>query len=139
LFGKDPIEPAWIDGIYESIRDIRTTWFQTKKGLLAERKEWLTKELSQQCEALETSLPPSGNGPWLVGDGVSLADSALYAMLGAQTSLMTGGSISFFDGFDTDVIEKAYINCPRLTSSLIAVSKLKSIQQWEDRRPDTFD
>lgn len=139
LFGKDPIERAWIDGIYESVRDIRSVWFRKKDAGVAERKEWLAKELPQKCNALETSLPPSNGGVWLVGEGPSLADIALYAMLGSQISLMTGATDSFFDGFDTNVIEKAYSECPRLSACVKEMGALKSIQQWEERRPDTFN
>jgi glutathione S-transferase len=139
LFGKDPIERAWIDGIYESVRDIRSVWFRKKEAGVAERKEWLVKELPEKCNALEASLPPSNGGVWLVGEGPSLADIALYALLGSQISLMTGATDSFFDGFDKNVIEKAYTECPRLSACVKEMGALKSIQQWEERRPDTFN
>jgi glutathione S-transferase len=138
LFGKDPIERAWIDGIYESVRDIRSVWFQKKKAGFAERKDWLVNELPEKCNALEASLPSRNGGVWLVGEGPSLADVALYAMLGSQTSLVTGATESFFD-FDANVIEKAYTECPRLCACVKEMCALKSVQQWEERRPDTFN
>jgi hypothetical protein len=45
----------------------------------------------------------------------------------------------FFDGFDTNVIEKAYTECPRLSACMKEMGALQSIQQWEERRPDTFN
>jgi hypothetical protein len=67
-----------------------------------------------------------------------LADVALYAMLGSQISVMTGATDSFFDGLDTNVVEKAYTVCPRLSACVKGMGALQSIQQWEERRPDTF-
>jgi glutathione S-transferase len=139
LLGKDPIERAWIDGIYESVRDIRSIWFRKKKEVVAERKDWLAKGLPEKCNALEASLPPNSGGIWLVGEGPSLADIALYSMLGSQTSLVTGATESFFDGFDANAIEKAYSECPRLSACVKEIGALQSIQQWEERRPDTFN
>jgi hypothetical protein len=63
----------------------------------------------------------------------------LYSMFGTPTSLMTGTSLSFFDGAEKETIRRSYQGCARLRGSIEATAKLKQIRQWESQRPDTFN
>lgn len=145
FMGKNPTEQAYIDNLYENIRDIKSQWFrnvkQTKTNSHEKKEQFLREQLPKLCLQLEQSLPPSSlsdetKKPWLVGATPSLADVSLYHMLGASKSLATGSTVSFFDG-ELELIEKAYVDCTRLKTSVNAIAALPTIQLWEERRPDT--
>lgn len=138
LFGANPIHRAWIDGIYESVRDIRSAYMKTTRKGAKERQSWLEQDLPIQCQQLEASLPMHQSGSWLVGETPSLADVAVYSLLATPTSLVTGASESWFDGAEPAIVGKALRDCPRLASSVKEFGKLPSIQKWEESRPDTF-
>jgi glutathione S-transferase len=142
LFGNDSLERALMDATYESVRDIRSRYLTVKmKSKWSERTEWMNKTLPRFCRMLEGSLPPpsSSPSPWLIGSKASLADIAVYGMLGIQTSVVTGSTVNFFDGMARDLIDNAYSDCPRLVQSVKATGELPAIQNWEQVRPDTFN
>ena len=140
LLGATSLEGARIDAFYEAVRDVRSSYLQSKKN--GTKQKWLNEELPPLCEKLEGSLLPVpkpkdiSTHPWLIGTTTSLADISLYSLLGTTTSLVSGSFISAFDGFDP--LSSYETTCPRLTASVQAVAKLKGIQAWEERRPDTF-
>jgi len=148
FMGKDPMQEAYIDNIYENLRDMKSQWFRKVKQIKTNRHEnklkFLKQELPALCLQLEKSLPSPSKAcfedgakpPWLIGSTISLADVSLYHMLSTSQSLTTGSTISFFDG-ESELVQKAYVDCPRLKTSLEAVAALPSIQSWEERRPDT--
>jgi len=133
-FGQDLVERAQIDSFYESIRDTRSSYLSSKRKSSSEA--WLEEKLPEYCTKLEKSLPPSRSDvPWLIGKSTSLADIAVYSLLGTATSAVTGDRVSGLDGFDPSGALKV---APRLEASIQAVSELSSIQRWERERPDTF-
>jgi glutathione S-transferase len=136
---RDPLHRATIDAFVENVRDVRSAWYKAKST--GSKHEFLIHDLSEWCRKLEDSLPlkETIETPWLIGDYLSLADIALYAMLAAPVSLMTGSSQSFFDGASSELIQDAYNDCHRLQQSMAAMAKLPVVRQWEDRRPDTFN
>jgi glutathione S-transferase len=139
LFGRSLLERAPIDAIYESCRDIRSSYLQSKHQNT--KVEWIAQDLPRFCRKLETSLPPNHvpSAPWLVGNQISLADVAVYSLLGTQTSIMTGSILSTFDAVtNAECILQAYQDCPRVKACIKVVGEQSSVQQWERRRPDTF-
>lgn len=146
----DPLQRAYVDSFVEAIRDVKTAWFKAKKNQSSSDQSpprpkdvFLESELSEWCQKLEASLPPthsSSSSPWLFGhDEPSLADVCLYAMLATPTSLMTGSSQSFFDGADAQTVGSSYKDCERLKRSVKALAEISSVKRWEQQRPDTFN
>jgi glutathione S-transferase len=137
---SNPLQRAHVDAFVEGIRDVKMAWFKAKKN--NQSKDFVATQLPEWCQKLEHSLPikeSASESPWLIGDHPSLADVCLYAMLAAPTSIMTGTSQSFFDGALAEDIQQAYTNCHRLRTSVAATSKIPAVQEWEARRPDTFN
>lgn len=171
MAGRDFIEQAKIDAIYESCRDIKSEWFRTKRkpggkaawfrpeatptdGEEEEENGDETTSLAVYCQRLEkavvASCPHPGkivnstsvmSSPWcLGGPEPTLADVAIYHMLGTpKPSVVTGTVPSFFDG-ESDRVRQAYPQqeCPRLLESVSAFGELSSIVEWETNRPETF-
>jgi glutathione S-transferase len=153
FFGQSSLEAASIDVVYEHVRDIKSAWFSAKRGGGDSKRSWWMGELSSHCVALEAALAATpaaaaladggggGDGsspPWVVGDSLSLADVALYHLLGTPVSLMTGSTASFFDG-ESQRVRDSLNDCPRLSASVAAVAALPPVKEWERRRPDTFN
>jgi len=145
--GTSAVEFAQVDSLYEACRDIRTAWYKAKRA--GQKPKWFesdgTGTLKEYCQQLEravtavTSNRSSSNSPWcLGGNDPTLADIALYHMLGTPPpSLTTGGVPSFMDG-ESDRVRQAYETCPRILDSLKAMAENKRIREWEANRPDTF-
>ncbi len=170
LYGIDALEQARIDALYENCRDIKTQWYRTKrnkegKDLWFSCKSKLQSEtgkdnlesmnedvapnsLEEHCRRLEKAISASReirgrtiNSPWCMGGSdPSLADVAVYHLLGIpKPSVVTGSVPSFFDG-ESERIRQAYSpqECPRLFDCVSAFSELDTIKQWETKRPETF-
>lgn len=137
-FGEedDILERTQIDGFYESIRDMRSSYLRSKRN--SNRLQWLDQELPVWCQKLEKSMPPTKikEQPWLIGKEASLADIALYSLLGTSMSMTTGSLVSGLDDFDAK--DSYRTACPRLLNSVQALADNESIQWWERTRPDTF-
>jgi hypothetical protein len=170
MAGRDSLEQAKIDALYESCRDIKSQWYRTKRNK-GGKKSWFSgqpsaageakgdesdddtgddapKTLAEYCMRLEKAIAAScsthertSGSPWCMGGSEpSLADVAVYHLLGTPpASVVTGGVPSFFDG-ESDRIQHAYPpqQCPRLFESISAFGELKSIKEWEKKRPETF-
>ena len=145
LMGNGPMESAYIDNIYENVRDIKTKWFKevkSSKDRYKAKKQWFDETLPDLCEKLEKSLPrqsteKSNKSPWLVGSNVSLADVAVYHLLSTSVSITSGSTVSFFDGESEKLHQSYQKKCKRLDTCVKAVAAIPSIQSWEERRPDT--
>lgn len=137
-FGGNDIEKAQIDAFYENIRDIRHDYLKAKQR--GERQKWMEKELLDWCQKLEKALPKisalTTSSPWLIGKDASLADIALYSLLGTATSPTMGSVVSGLDDFNPKGVYET--DCPRLKDSIQALSEDQNIQWWERTRPDTF-
>ena len=129
LMGSTLLEKAWIDATYEHVRDIRSRYLSVKLKSGTERTHWMNQQLPRFCRMLEASIPPQQpqqpqpqpHSPcrWLIGGRPTLADISVYAMLGTQNCVLTGSTstLTFFDGVATDVVQKAYRDCPKLKAS----------------------
>lgn len=160
LMGSSPLEAAAVDTIYECVRDIKTAWFRVKAFPTDEsgqarrdaKEQWFALDLAEWCTKLEAAVSATahnlrggssasaavGEHAWLVGSTVTLADVAVYHLLGTPTSVTSGNTISFFDG-EGDRLRAAYVGrCPRLSAAVSAVSALPRVRSWEQQRPDTF-
>jgi glutathione S-transferase len=158
MLGSTVLEEAAVDGLYECVRDIRSSWFKVKAerieadaasssggARLAAKHGWWASELPEACRRLEAAVEFAPRtrknarpAPWLVGDAPSLADVAVYHLLSASTSPTTGSTVSFFDG-EAERVRAAYIDaCPRLAGSVAAVGAMRAVREWEQARPDTF-
>lgn len=137
VYGQEILETAQIDSFYESVREVRSTYLQSKSG--NNRLQWLDSELPLWCQRLEQSLPSTmlhPTEPWLIGQHASLADIALYSLLGTSTGITTGSLVSGFDDFDPK--EAYHTTCPRLKDAIQALADNENVQWWERTRPDTF-
>ena len=137
IFGQSLLETAQIDAFYEHIRDIRSSYLKSKRS--NDRLQWLERDLPVWCQKLEKSLTISStklDQPWLIGQGTSLADVALYSLLGTSTSTTTGSLVSGLDDFDP--METYQTTCPRLLDCMQAMAVDEKIKWWERTRPDTF-
>ena len=146
LMGATEMESVAVDGIYECVRDMKASWYKVKAtpddATRREAKEryWST-ELPAAAAKLEAAVgaapcaAAAAAGPWLVGARITLADIAVYHLLGTSTSLVSGSLVSFMDNEDSSA---ALAACPRLRASVDAVAALPAVQAWEERRPDTF-
>ena len=160
-FGINDFERAQIDAILEHIRDIQQKWYRSKqrpsrfcesssftdalKACLStttsphretDKLSFLDIDLPGLLETLESAIPHN-NPPWLVGSEASVADVALYHLLGTPETLIMGMTASFFDG-DRDRVRASLAKAPRLQASVDAFSQLDDIQRWETLRPETF-
>ena len=161
MMGSTTLERAHIDGLYECVRDIKQKWFAVKgtpdeaaslpgQARREAKERWWSVELREQCIKLEAaaaaaaaaiSTSPTAQlvmAPWLVGRVLSLADIAVYHLLSATQSLMTGSVVSFFDGEGQECVREILSACPRLAASVAAVGEQHAVRDWEERRPDTF-
>ena len=161
MMGSTTLERAHIDGLYECVRDIKQKWFAVKgtpdeaaslpgQARREAKERWWSVELREQCIKLEAaaaaaaaaiSTSPTAQlvmAPWLVGRVLSLADIAVYHLLSATQSLMTGSVVSFFDGEGQECVHEILSGCPRLAASVAAVGEQHAVRDWEERRPDTF-
>lgn len=146
-FGSNAVERAQMDALYESVRDIRSDFLRAKRKSLT--TQWIEDRLPDHCQRLEASLPllpslgggsaessPPDSSPWLTGTAYpSLADVALYALLGTATSPVSGSLVGALDNEDPT---STYSKCPRLARSVRAFQALPAVQTWEATRPDTF-
>lgn len=172
MVGRDALEQAMIDALYESCRDIKSHWYRTKRKK-GGKEAWFSgrssrsadecsrgesgdddtgdnapNTLIEYCMRLEKAISVSSStkerttgSPWCMGGpDPSLADVAVYHLLGTPAaSVVTGAVPSFFDG-ESDRIQQAYPpeQCPRLFESVAAFGELKAIKEWEKKRPETF-
>jgi glutathione S-transferase len=151
-FGSTAVERAQMDALYESVRDIRSDFLRAKRK--SPTAQWIQERLPEHCQRLEASLPrlpsvvagggaessPPDSSPWLTGTAQpSLADVALYALLGTATSPVSGSLVGALDNADpTSAYSKGNTDCPRLARSVRAFQALPAVQSWEATRPDTF-
>ena len=145
-FGRTSVERAQMDAVYEAVRDIKSEFLRVKRDTPAGRMKWVTKKLPEHLQTLEASLPPirrraanddSGNNPsWLFeGKQPSLADVAVYALVGKAASTSTGSIVTGLDDLDPT---PTLTDCPRLSAAVRAMDALPAVQSWHARRPDTF-
>jgi len=138
---KKIMQRAQIDAIYESVRDIRGDFLRVKRTNPRERSKWMENSLPDHCSKLEASFPPLRKGsdnssnPWIMGF-CSLADIAVFSLLGTATSPMSGSLVTALD--DMDPTAAFARDCPRLRASVQAMQALPAIQTWHTKRPDTF-
>lgn len=178
MAGRDSLEQAKIDALYECCRDIQTQWYRIKRKQGGKELWWLGKSnlpddddgnnnnenkiragqdrdgrpknsLHDFCERLEKAISASttrnfvertSGSPWCMGGpDPSLADVAVYHLLGTPPpSIVTGSVPSFFDG-ESSRVQQAYSSCPRLRESITAFGELKAVKEWEKLRPETFN
>jgi hypothetical protein len=144
-FSSDHIYQAHLDCLCEGVRDIQSAWYQAK--IMAETKRaWFATDLPRHCEKLEacivalTTRPMGEPGGAFVIPGTtmpSIADIAIYHLLGTPVSMVTGSVCSLMDN-EGDRVVAAYCHLPRLKTIVTSVSNLPSIRRWEETRPDTF-
>ena len=156
LAGRNALEEAKVDAIYECCRDIKSEWYRVKR-LEGGKQAWFDSKkaaklqilsLSQHCELLEKAIAANHNGCplqqssspcWCMGGpDPTYADLAIYHLLGTPLSPMSGSTASFFDG-EKERVEIVYASgMPRIRAIMEACSSLEVIQKWELDRPDTF-
>ncbi|CAB9501953.1 S-transferase 1 [Seminavis robusta] len=157
LAGRDVLEQAKMDAIYENCRDVRAAWFRARRDKNG-KAAWFSatggndddrdqpKSLWEHCQRLEKAVVATDNSsdsrsPWcLGGPSPTLADVAIYHLLATpKPSVVTGSVASFFDG-ETDRVQQAYVDdCPRLAECVRALGEVPAIQEWEKKRPETFN
>ena len=151
LAGRNALEEAKVDAIYECCRDIKSEWYRVKR-LDGGKQAWFDSQkaaelnilcLAQHCELLEKAIATHGglrqSSPWCVGGpDPTYADLAIYHLFGTPLSTTSGATASFFDG-EKERVELVYASgMPRIRAVIEASSNLELIQKWEMERPDTF-
>ena len=151
LGGRNALEEAKVDSIYECCRDIKSEWYRVKR-MEGGKQAWFDSKkaaelkmfsLAQHCELLEKAIDNhrgvQQSSPWCMGGpDPTYADLAIYHLLGTPLSPMSGATASFFDG-EKERVELIYASeMPRIRAVMEACSNLEVIQRWELDRPDTF-
>lgn len=143
LWGDDLVQRAQMDAVYESVRDVRSDFLRTKRRP-NQRTTWVKETLPLHCQRLEASLPNAttnndnnNKSAWIFGGPEpSLADVAIFSLLGTATSTTSGSLVTALD--DLDPRPAFWETCPRLTASIQAMHAMPAIQTWHATRPDTF-
>lgn len=153
--GRNDLEEFKIDAIYECCRDIKTAWYRIKQTPL-KKKQWFatttttstnddTETLQRYCQKLEKVLqstrssPSSTKSRWALNTpNPTLADIAIYHLLGAPVSTVSGSTASFFGETEATIGNAYQKDCPLLKRCVQATSELPAIKKWERKRPDTF-
>lgn len=151
LAGRNALEEAKVDAIYECCRDIKSEWYRVKR-MEGGKQAWFDTEkaaerkiasLAQNCDLLEKAIATHDylrqSSPWCMGGpDPTYADLAIYHLLGTPLSPMSGATVSFFDG-EKERVELVFASkMPRIRAIVEASSNLELIQRWEMERPDTF-
>lgn len=129
-------------------RDAKAIWWSSEFAELCAKLEAAARAMESNDDeegagragapSAACSSSSSSPTPWLVGSRVSLADVAIYHLLSAAESIVTGAMVSFFDGDGQEQVRLALSACPKLKASVQAVGALRQVQEWEETRPDTF-
>jgi glutathione S-transferase len=155
LAGRNALEEAKVDAVYECCRDIKSEWYRMKR-IEGGKMAWFgtaknstgdpaNSSLAHHCVLLEKVIATQGSStkvspasPWCMeGPDPTIADIAIYHLLGTPMNALSGSTTSFFDG-EKEAVEAAYATLPRINAVVKACSNLKSVQIWESKRPDTF-
>ena len=156
LAGRNTLEEAKVDAIYECCRDIKSEWYRIKR-IEGGKMAWFAttknstmgianaSSLAYHCALLEEVVATQGSNtnasplsPWCMeGPDPTIADIAIYHLLGTPMNVLSGSTASFFDG-EKEAVEGAYATLPHINAVVKACSNLKAVQIWESKRPDTF-
>lgn len=151
LAGRNALEEAKVDAIYECCRDIKSEWYRVKR-MEGGKQAWFDSQkaaelkiisLAQHCELLEKAIATHHGSqqasPWCMGGpDPTYADLAIYHLLGTPLSPLSGATASFFDG-EKERVERTYASgMPRIRATIESCSNLELIRRWELERPDTF-
>jgi len=123
LMGSTDEEAALVDALGEHCRDVYSLFMAAERG--GKMDDFFATQLPDLLAKFEKAVvKANGNGKFLTGDDLSLADVQLYVLL---TNIVG------------DKAKPAYAETPRLAAALSAVAVLPQVQQWEkDRPPQAF-
>jgi len=122
LLGASEIEAAQIDGIGETVRDIKDKYQKSKTDKDTKAKFFAEEmpELMQKLEKAVVAQSP-GAGPALIGKDLSYADLAVYVFV-----------TDFFS--DKAAAAASMEQCPRLLSSVKAIGEHPAIAKYRAAR-----
>ena len=131
--GSSELEGARVDAIVECVRDIKTEWQKVKRtedaaARTEAKKEWFASTFPAFCSRLERCLPGGDATSWCVGSEPSLADVCVYHLLSTPVALVSGATVSFFDGEAQRVRDAFETTCPRLHACVLATGNLPPIR-----------
>jgi glutathione S-transferase len=124
LMGSNNEDSAIIDSYCESIRDIKTHYFATKKLFDKPKlKSWFDETLPQKLEELESLL--NENATITEENTPNLFEIKIYHFL-----------VEFFD--NKEAVQKAQQNCKLLQQIVSNIATNTKIAAWIEKRPKTL-
>jgi glutathione S-transferase len=121
LMGADAVEAAKIDAMCENVRDCKDDY----KACKAKGDEELAKFFAEKMPAfMKCCDATAGDGGFLVGGKLSLADVSMFVFLK-----------EFFD--NKEGAWAATDGCDKIRAAVDAVAANEEVQAWQKKRPET--
>ena len=121
MMGEGFPEAAMVDAMCENVRDCKQDYQTAKK----DGEETLAAFFSEKMPAFMKKIElTAGDGSWLVGDKVSLADASFYVFIK-----------EFFD--NKDGAWAATEGCAKIRASVEAFGANEEVQAWQKKRAET--
>lgn len=128
LYPADPAEAIKVDEVLGVVEDLVQAVFRyrgdDKDKMREEREKYAKIDVPRYVGGLEKRLETFGSGPWVVGDGITIADLAVFHMV---TTLKCG----LLDFLDTDM----YDGYDRAMKSYNAVRDHPKVVEWYKKHP----
>ena len=137
LMGNSEIEAAQIDCVTEHCRDVKDAQMRkrfsafvkdrTDEEKAVDQKQWFEEEMPEMLARLQAAIQVTSKAKGCaVGDSLSLADLAIFALLS--------------DGFPVykKLTQQAAEACPALLDIVKAVESHPEVAAWLEKRPDNM-
>lgn len=140
MLGENDVEGAVIDGLCEHVIDFKNAYQRVRGfGPIGENdtekkaalEKWFSEDLPKNMGLFEKSLPPCGEGPFLLGKQVSLADVCLYQFCAAP-----GGNFDNQFSQKSEEAKASFLACPRIKAAMEAVGDIPQLKAYIAARPD---
>lgn len=137
LMGSTDVEAAHIDCVVEHCQDVKAAQMRKRFSPFAkdrsdeekeaDKKVWFEEEMPSMLSKIERTIQSTGEEGFAVGNSISLADLAIFALLS--------------DCFPVykEATQKAAESCPALLAIVSSVEANPKVAKWlESRTPSNF-
>lgn len=128
LYPTDPLEALRVDEVIDAIGDLTACMFRykgkDKDALRADRDKLASEDIPRYFGGLEKRLESFGDGPWAVGEEMTIADLVICQTI---TTFRSG----ILDYVGKDVLD----SYPRGTQAYNAVMELPKVKEWYKKYP----